>query len=294
MDPKTIFLTASAPEELPAIQLLIDSLRSFGGELDETLFWVFTSNPAQVTSFRDERTRILPLIVPNPVSAYPFGYKVAACARAEELAPSGTRSLVWIDPFCLVVQPPILFELGTEIDAAFRPVHIRNIGLPPSEPLDTFWQGICAALGVDDIHSTVTSFVDGQLLRSYFNSHAFAINPTLGLMHRWYEFFLQLLGDASFQSKACTDERHQIFLFQALLSTLVTTTIEPSRVRILPPTYNYPLHLQDRIPDDRRLQSLNDTVCFTYEDHCIHPDVVTGIMIREPLRAWLAARTTKS
>jgi hypothetical protein len=109
-------------------------------------------------------------------------------------------------------------------------------------------------------------------------------------MQRWYELFQQLVGDALFQAKACADELHQVFLFQALLSTLVATSIEPARIRILPPTYNYPYHLQDMIPADRRFSSLNETVCFTYEDCNIHPNLVTGIDLREPLRTWLETR----
>jgi len=73
-----------------------------------------------------------------------------------------------------------------------------------------------------------------------------------------------------------------------LLSTLVATSVDPARLRILPPYYNYPYNLQDRIPSDRRLAIINEAVCFTYEDRPIHPAAVTGIEVHEPLRAWLA------
>jgi hypothetical protein len=288
MNTGTIFVTAASANGLPATRLLIDSLRAFGGVLADAPFWVFAPEP--VRGLENKYTRIVPLTVPDLVSAYPFGNKVAACARAEELAHAGTRSLVWIDPTVLVVQPPILFDLEPDSDAAFRPVHIRNVGLLPSEPLDAFWQGIYAAVGVNDISTTITSFVDGQLLRAYFNSHAFGINPALGLMRRWYSIFQQLVSDAPFQSAACADERHQIFLFQALLSTLVASSLKPARVRILPPTYNYPYNLQDRVPAGRRLAALNEAVCFTYEERSLHPNAVTGIEMREPLLAWLEAR----
>ena len=292
MNAGTIFITAAYTNRLPATRLLIDSLRAFGGKLADAPFWVFAPDPEPVRGLETKYTSVLPLTVPRPASAYPFGNIVAACACAEELAPAGTHSLIWIDSRVLVVQPPILFDLGPNSDAAFRPVHIRNVGLPPSEPLDAFWQGIYAAVGVDDISVTVTSFVDGQLLRAYFNSHAFTINPALGLMCRWYSLFQQLVSNAQFQSAACADERHQVFLFQALLSTLVASALKPARVRILPPIYNYPYNLQDRVPTGWRLAALNEAVCFTYEERSIHPNAVTGIEVREPLRAWLEARLT--
>jgi len=286
----TIFLTIASGKSEPLVRLLIDSLRTFGGELAEAPFWVFSADPEPVRGLQTGSTCVLPLPVSDAAAGYLFGKKVAACARAEELAPTGTRAMVWIDPACLIVQPPGLFALDADCDAAFRPVHIRNVGLPPSEPLDAFWQGIYSAAGVEEVSSTVTSFVDEIILRTYFNSHGFAINPALGLMQRWYELFQQLVGDAAFQSAACADDRHQIFLFQALLSTLVATSIEPGRARILPYTYNYPYNLQARIPAEKRLATLNEIVCFPYEELSIHPSKLTGIEVREPLRAWLEAR----
>lgn len=283
----TIFLTTVSIKNLTLVRRMIASLRTFGGELADAPFWVFASDLEPVRALETDQTRIHPLTVPDPVTGYPFGKKVAACARAEELAPAGTRSLVWVDAAYLFVQPPGLFALGADADAAFRPVHIRNVGLPPSDPLDAFWRGIYAALGVDDIPATVTSFVDGQTLRAYYNSHAFAVNPALGLMRRWYEVFQKLVGDARFQSTACADDAHQIFLFQAILSALAATSIKPERLRLLPPTYNYPYNLHERVPAEKRSAALNEAVSFTYEERDIRPEALTGIQVREPLRSWL-------
>lgn len=283
----TLFLTTASAKNLTLVRRMIASLRTFGGELADAPFWVFATDPDSVSAIETDQTRILPLTA--PVAGYLFGKKVAACARAEELAPAGTKSLVWVDAAYLFVQPPALLSLGADAEAAFRPVHIRNVGLPPSEPLDPFWSGIYAALGVDDIPATVTSFVDSQLLRAYFNSHAFAVNPALGLMTRWYELFQQLVGDADFQAAACPDDAHQIFLFQAILSALVATSIHTERLRILPPAYNYPYNLHELVPAENRPAALNDVVSFTYEERDIRPEAVTGIQVRDPLREWLVS-----
>jgi hypothetical protein len=285
MKNETIFLTVVDPSSLTAARLMVASLRAFGGELADAPVWVFSSHPGELAGLEDAATHLQPLDGLQ-FTPCPFAEKVAACARAEAIVPAGTRSLVWIDPGCLVVQPPLGFALGPQYDAAFRPVHIRNVGLPPSEPLDPFWQAIYRAAGVEDVHTTVTSFVDGQLLRSYFNTHAFAINPGMRLMGRWHELFLQLVGNAIFQAAACADELHQIFLFQALLSALAASRINDARICQLPPTYNYPCHLQERVPPDRRIAVLNDLVCFAYED--LDPRKLAGFELREPLKTWLA------
>lgn len=285
-----LFFTLGAAEDLRAVALMVRSLRTFGGELAAAPLLIFTTDMRAASQLEDVNTRRILLKDAERLPAYPFSRKVAACAQAEQLAPPGTGSLAWIDPSVVFVQPPVEFDLGEDYDAAFRPVHIRNIGLPPEDPLDTFWKGIYTAAGVDEITTTTTSFVDGQRLRSYFNSHTFSVNPALGLMQRWNILFQRLAADPAFQSSACGDGTHRVFLFQALLSTLIATSIEPGRVRILPPGYNYPYHLQEQIPADRRLAALNEAICFTYEDLPIHPATLTGIQVYEPLRSWLEAQ----
>jgi len=291
MAPETLLLTGvRTPAGKAAARLLLGSLRTFGGALSGVPVWLFALDPRNepCRDLAGPRVEVLPLEVPAALQRYPFGPKVAACARAEELAPAGVETLIWLDLECLVVQPPVLWQLGSAFDAALRPVHVRNVGVPPGESLDAFWQGIYAAAGVADVPLTVESFIDGRPLRAYFNSHGLAVRPARGLFRRWHELFARLVGDAAFQAAACPDELHQIFLFQAVFSALVATAVAAPRIRILPPTYNYPYNLHDRVPADRRPAALNDLVCFTFEGRVIHPDVVTDVAIHEPLRSWLA------
>jgi hypothetical protein len=285
-----VFLTkVRTSAEKASARLLIDSLRTFGGEMSDHPFWVFAVDPSNVpcNDLAGPQVKVLPLSTPEAIKQYPFADKVFSCAQAESLVPTETRSLIWMDPDCLIVQPPRLFDLSADCDAALRPVHIRNIGLSLSEPLDIFWKGVYAAVGVDDVGSTVDSFVDRQRLRAYFNSHGLAINPARGLFRRWSEHFKQLVINKEFQTAACRDLPHRIFLFQAVFSTLAASALDIHRIRILPPTYNYPYNLQDQVPEDRRARLLNDLVCFTYEGRSIHPEKVKDIEIHDPLRSWL-------
>lgn len=68
-----------------------------------------------------------------------------------------------------------------------------------------------------------------------------------------YEQFEQLVCNQQFQETACQEERHQIFLFQAVLSALVDLSLDEQRIRILPPTYNYPYNLQGQIGKAQRV-----------------------------------------
>jgi hypothetical protein len=283
-----VMFRSEAGERLARIA--VESLRTFGGPLHDSEVWAFVLDPDRVSRALPglEGVHRFPLAVEEDCPPYPFAEKVYACARAEEMSGPEIRSLVWLSPDCLIVNPPLLFDLGppssaAPAEAAFRPVHHRNVGSPAGEPLDGFWQGIYQALEIDDMPYTVESFADGQMLRPYFNTHCFAFHPAAGLGRAWWDHFRAMVADEAFQSGPCHDELHQIFLHQAILSTLLPKMLPWERIRLLPPEYNYPLNLLDEMPPDRRCPALNNLVNAVYEDAFPWGK----IEIEEPLRSWL-------
>lgn len=287
---QTVFLTmVRTTGERARARMLIDSILSFGETMSHCPIWLFEADPqkAPCKSLASTGIQILPLNVPNTVKHYYFADKVFACARAEEMATTKVQTLIWIDPACLVIKPPLLFDLGQSFESAVRPVHIRNVGLNHTEPLDGFWKRVYEAVGVKDDKTTVDTFVDGHCIRSYFNSHAFAVNPSRGLLRQWLDTFEAMVSDEEYQLKYCQDELHRIFLHQAILSALLVTSLDQKRIRILPPDYNYPYNLHQSVPLDRRAVALNDLVCIAYEDRSLDPNMVNDIEIHEPLRTWL-------
>jgi hypothetical protein len=269
-------------------RIVVDSLRAFGGPLSHSPVWALLLDPARAPGALAGAAGVerIPLALPEAYRGYPFADKVAACARAEELAGPEVRSLVWLSLDSLIVSPPLLFDLGPAMDAAFRPVHLRNVGSPAGEPLDDFWAGVYRALDVDDLPYTVESFLEGQPLRPYLNSHCFAFNPARGLGRAWWEAFQVMANDQAFQAGPCHDDLRRIFLHQAILSTLVASLLAWERVRLLPPEYNYPLHLLDDMSPALRAPTLNSLVTAVYEDAFPW----SAIDVQEPLRTWLRAR----
>jgi hypothetical protein len=289
---ETVFVTqVGTSGQRVGARLLIDSIHSFGGSLRHCPIWLFETAPQQVDcgDLEGADVQVIPLAVPDTVGHYWYAAKVCACARAEEMAAPSVRSLVWLSPGCFVVNPPLLFDLAPAFDAAVRPVHVTNVGLGASEPVDGFWKRIYEAVEVQDVQTTVESFVDAQRIRAYFNSHALAINPSTGVFRRWFELFESLVCDQVFQSEFCQDVRHQVFLHPAILSALLVTSLDPERIRTLPPDYAYPYNLHDRVPPDRRAVALNDLVCVAYDERSLDPGLMEDIQVREPLRSWLSA-----
>lgn len=297
-DQRAVFFTlVRSAAAMPNARLLIDSLRAFAGALRYCPIWVFATKDAieSCVSLASDNIGVFSLETSDTVGHYPYSDKVHACAQAERMADRAVRSLIWMAPECLVVNPPMLLQLDTPsivggmADAAVRPVHITNVGISPGQPLDSFWKGACEAVGIEDIESTVETFVDAKRIRAYYNSHILSANPTLGLFARWQDVFDELAANKPFQKNACQDARHQVFLHQATLSVVLAAS-SAGRIRILPPEYSYPYNLQQSVPEDRRVGRLNDLVCIAYEDRALDPRVVDDIAIDEPLREWLSGR----
>ena len=74
------------------------------------------------------------------------------------------------------------------------------------------------------------------------------------------------------------------------MSTLIASSVDEGRIRILPPSYNYPYNLQGYIGNSQCAGVLNELVSLTFEGRAIHPKSVMNIEIREPLRTWLELR----
>jgi hypothetical protein len=265
---RVLFFTVVAPDTLDCARLMVSGLREFGGRLSQETVLAFvcpgldTGGAFQGTEGVEE----VELGFDERVRRYPFWAKVLACARAEKRAREDFGSLVWLSATCLVARPPELLELDQKHDAAFRPVHIRNVGSPGGKPLDDYWGALYDAVGLNDTDLRVEPMINPEQLRPYYNTHCFSVDPRLGLMRQWEEIFCRMVLDREFQSGPCSDDLHRIFLHQAVLSALVTKTVKPGRIRILPAEYSYPLHFHNKLPAEFRAGSLDELVVPVYED----------------------------
>lgn len=271
-------------------RLMVNSLRSFGGAYSQCPVWIFVPDARLLADleFSWSNIEIKFLDTPESIRKYNYGHKVYACAKAEEKASQDVSSLVWVSPEILFINPPVSFDLVEYYRAAFRPVHIQNVGLRVGDPLDLFWKGVYRHAGVSDIDMEVESFVDRVRLRAYFNSAAFAVNPGLGYCRRWLKLFEDLVTDEEYQHTACQDEWHRVFLHQAVLSALVASVVERERLRLLSPDYIYPYNLHNDVHAEYKARSLDELVCLYSEGRSLNPKEITDIEVPEPYRSWLA------
>ncbi|NIM92621.1 MAG: hypothetical protein GTO18_02760 [Anaerolineales bacterium] len=289
-DNQTWFFTLirSAEEERNA-NLLIESLRNHGGALSHCPVFVFLLEVPNATGsyLGLQDVHPVPLQIKEPFQPYYFAHKVLACARAEEMAGEEVLSLVWLSTNTLITKPPTLFILADTSDAAFRPVHIQNIGSPADKALDGFWKEIYRTVGLEDVRHSVTSTIDQKTIRPYFNTHLFSIDPSKGVLQAWWNVFKKMAFDNPFQEEFCKDIDHQIFLHQAILSTLVVKMLDWDRILQLPSDYSYPLHFHQQMGRTQQFDALNEIVCPVYEGSFQYPETLNGLEVREPLKSWL-------
>ncbi|MBP8857809.1 MAG: hypothetical protein KBG60_07305, partial [Anaerolineaceae bacterium] len=107
------FVTAVNPDDdIQPVRLLLASLREFGGSLKDSPVYVFSPEPGRLEQAAAlPGVEVMQLEQPGPAGHYTLVGKVFACARAEALLAGSTDALAWINPDCLVVQPPLLFDL---------------------------------------------------------------------------------------------------------------------------------------------------------------------------------------
>jgi hypothetical protein len=278
--PETGFVTLVSSESLAAdAALLVQSLRAFGGVLHDAPVFILHPGSIQLNkqAVSDENTHPTRFEIVSGLESIPFGAKVSACANAEQM-----------------LSGKLAFHLDSTPRAALRPVHIKNIGSPIDDAPDDFWSAIYRQLGGDLPDRTVESYVDARLIRPYFNTHLFAIDPSLNLLQTWLDYFKTLACDDQFMSEHCRDDLHQIFLHQALFSALLAQRLGWDRLLILPPEYSYPLHLHPDIPPDRQAESLERLVCPVYEEPFKYPDTLNGLQAERPLANWLRSFTGSS
>ena len=290
-----VFLTvAMSPQEEHYASILIDSIRDFAGPYRNCEIYVAQSGRERLPceDLKARGARIVTLEIDDRVRGYPLADKVYACAQLESMIGSGSQVLVWMNPECLVLRPPIELILRPSEAIAVRPVHIKNVGSPISEPANDYWLAVFKALGADPARAfTVESFVDRQKIRAYFNCGTMSIHPERELCQAWKESFERLALDKAFQQSL--DKRHALFLHQVVFSAVLVARLQPSEIKMLPPDYGFPLHLHGELPSERKSRSLNDLTTVIYEEYFQDPNWADEIGIQEPLKSWLTSRLAR-
>lgn len=237
--------------------LLFESIRRYAGRFNNCPLYAFS--PRAGHSISDEaRLRLRELgavyvdkLLNTECPEYGSANRVAAAAYVEETYPHDV--LVILDSDTLFLREPTEFSLPPDVDAAVRPVDLKGMSTGgPADSFDTYWRELCHSCGVDyDAIPWGESFVDRQRIKANYNGGLVVVRGGLGILRRWADFFFSSVREGlrpyadpeSFRAGVGWVEPAAGKLWgsnQAALSLALWSTSR--RVRVLPPTYNYPLH----------------------------------------------------
>lgn len=278
--------------------LLAKNLMQVNQQLNNSRRWVFELP----NKYSKNRTVIFPpgfekieLNMPEEVLDYPFAAKVIAAAEAETRAESLQAStLIWLDPDTLFIREPVELLLKPGEKIAVAPVHLKNISSLASEPIDKFWRLVYTHchLSEDKVYE-ITSMVDRMEIRSHFNAGLIAVDPQAGILRRWRDNFLTLYRNPCMEIFYQNDFRYKVFAHQAILSATILEMCSRAEVKLLPPTYNFPLHLLNKIQTKFQPTSLEQLVTVRYDDFK-NPGWSTVLPASEPLHSWLTETLTEA
>jgi len=290
---KLVFvILVTSPAEEKQADILISSIRDFGGRYADSPVYLFMSDNMNAPrhSIKSPNVTFIPLEADNNMPDYPFLLKVLACAKAEELLQEKSDIIVWMNVDALVLNEPTEFCLWKNKKIAIRPVNLRNnVGLPAGEHADMYWHKIYdyTRLKVNKV-PVVETLVDKKEVREYLNCAIFSVRSDLGIFSEWKRIFLLLLNDSDYQSKACTSQNHKVFLHQAVLSAIISKRIRKDEIQWFSQKAGYPLHHHNELDHEVKAIKLNQLESVVYERLWDAPHwIMCTIRVDEPLRSWL-------
>ncbi|MFB0509261.1 MAG: hypothetical protein ACETVX_02080 [bacterium] len=277
--------------------LLADSIRTFAGSLAQTPIWFFVPeygkqlSPEIKEKLVAMKVKLIQYEIDNEVLRFPFTADIIATSLAESKASGQADLLAWLGTNTIFLQEPSEFVLPDDKNFGYRPVHHTLVGSLYDKPLDRFWTLIYQYCKVpDDQIFPMTTHVDGNRIRPYFNAGLLVTRPEKYLLRSWQETFFQIYQKPELLELYRQDERYAIFIHQAILSGVVLSTLPKNEIQELPSTYNYPLHLYSEDITNHRPSSLAELVTFRHEGFQDITKWMKNLPTPEPLTQWFTKR----
>ena len=210
---------------------------------------------AQETKRKFENLKVQHYDVPlnDAYKDYPLANKPLSCAYVEENIDSDY--FVFVDSDQLFFNAPDECILDDKHDVGLRPVDVKNIGSNGSDENYDYWQKLYDILDVKN-QKYVISTVDEQKILQYWNSGLITVKSETGLFKEWKKNFMKVMenGLQPGQGEFFIEQS----VFAATVSSMNLNVYEFSN------SYNYPLHMQNQIPVNKRLTSLEEATTLHY------------------------------
>jgi hypothetical protein len=202
MDTRICFVACveSGPLEAQTVRLA-DSLRRFGGALagSEVLAVTPRFGPPLTRGthhrFRELGVRHERIPSPPEYAWYHYLGKPRSLAAAEEL--TDAPLLAWLDSDIVALGEPTELALPPELDFAACATDTGIVGTTgPGSPHEDAWRRLCGLLDMDvDELPWVTTELEGERIRLYFNSGVFSYRRGIGFSELYLELCTRMLNE---------------------------------------------------------------------------------------------------
>jgi hypothetical protein len=241
---------------------LCASIRRFGGRHRDAPITAISPRASRRPSRRSLAAlkrlgvTMVDMDISSPCPDYGTSFRVLACSEYEERARA--ESLVVLDSDTLFLGEPQLDLDGC--DAAVRPVDLKGMCTTGADDeRDPYWRELCRLNGVDySVLPFVVTTVDKRTVRASYNGGFVVTRAEARVFRRTAEYWLRA-AESGLSPWAGTGLRvlagHGVVSeagsaqwgsAQACLSLALWAS--RCRVKTLPETHNFPLHLYDQLP----------------------------------------------
>ena len=286
-------------EQLHNTRILVESIRTFGGQFADAPVWIYAPSSVLKTqeklvkSFSPLGADVRPSDAPRESREFSYAGKVFAAARAEAAAKGAFSILVWMDEDTVVLAEPRELLLVQGKTLGYRPVTHQNIGSLYSEKPDAFWRRVYEKLSIpESAVFPMKTVADGKTLRPYFNAGLLAVRPERGLLNKWAEAFSSMYSDPVLAEICRKDERARTFLHQAALSGAIMKHLGRDEMALLPDGYNYPVFFKETYGADKAFNTLDGVVTLRYDVAFRNPAPDWSTKLKGPAAtvSWLEKR----
>ena len=237
-------------------KLLISSLREFGGAFRDVP--IFSYQPRKklkisnktISFFEKNNVEYVDIELNKDFYNYPLANKPLACSHRE--MNTNAEVLIYLDSDVFFLNEPKGFIDFENADVILRPVDVKNIGAENSEDKNAiYWNSLYKLLSVK-VHRNIRTTVTNEDIWEYYNTGHIVTLTKNNLLRNWNENFLKLMDAGIIPDSGL------FFVEQSAFAATVSQM--ELKVKHFSKEFNYPIHLENMIRNDKYLVSSFDSL----------------------------------
>ncbi len=241
-------------EQLEHASACVFSLESLHQDISVTI--VCPKDAEDIFKFRfdSKKVDIISFQVPYLLHEFPFMDKIYAASLYEKTH----NHFIWLDVDSFFVKP--FHESIKDHGILVNPVDIKNIGISTDEELNDYWLTLLEVFEIKPNAYKSNIFktcVTEESIYPYFNMGFIIINDNKYIFKQASDAFYKIISNEIINKYIEKSILYVIFLHQVLFTLSVMKSYFYDEIHLLPPLYNYPLHLHHQKNEKPKISELH-------------------------------------